>query len=80
MTAYVELSLPQRTLKKLIKRTKHAMVQQDVRYHLNGLLLDALGALDGNLVKMSFDDTSSSCLLQNPNDDGCHCVIMSMHL
>lgn len=35
-----EFSVPQRELKKLIERTHFAMAQQDVRYYLNGLLLE----------------------------------------
>lgn len=36
----VEFSLPQKTLKSLLDRTAFAMAQQDVRYYLNGLLLE----------------------------------------
>jgi len=35
-----EFKLPQRELKKLIERTSFAMAQQDVRYYLNGLMLE----------------------------------------
>ena len=35
-----EFELPQRTLKELIERTSFAMALQDVRYYLNGLLLE----------------------------------------
>jgi DNA polymerase III subunit beta len=35
-----ELALPQALLKRLIERTHFAMAQQDVRYYLNGLLLE----------------------------------------
>jgi len=35
-----EFKVPQRELKKLIERTHFAMAQQDVRYYLNGLLLE----------------------------------------
>src|SRR5579863_8978119 len=34
------VSLPEATLKELMDRTAFAMAQQDVRYYLNGLLLD----------------------------------------
>lgn len=37
------LQLPQARLRKLIERTHFAMAQQDVRYYLNGLLLDING-------------------------------------
>ncbi len=35
-----EVSLPQKLLKNLLERTAFAMAQQDVRYYLNGLLLE----------------------------------------
>lgn len=34
------VALPEATLKELMERTSFAMAQQDVRYYLNGLLLD----------------------------------------
>lgn len=34
------IAMPEATLKELIERTAFAMAQQDVRYYLNGLLLD----------------------------------------
>ena len=37
-----QLQLPRTTLKTLIERTHFAMAQQDVRYFLNGLLLDII--------------------------------------
>lgn len=39
-SAEAELRLPQRDLRLLIERTHFAMAQQDVRYYLNGLLLE----------------------------------------
>ncbi|GED22654.1 DNA polymerase III subunit beta [Halomonas halmophila] len=38
--ASTELSLPRGTLKRLIDATSFAMAQQDVRYYLNGMLLE----------------------------------------
>lgn len=38
-----QMRLPQAVLKNLIERTQFAMAQQDVRYYLNGLLLDMNG-------------------------------------
>jgi DNA polymerase-3 subunit beta len=35
-----EVSLPQSELKKLIERTHFSMAQQDVRYYLNGMLIE----------------------------------------
>lgn len=41
------VDLPQKTLMQLLKRTYFAMAQQDVRYFLNGMLLE----LNGNVIK-----------------------------
>ena len=41
----VEISLSSRILKKAMEKTLYAMALQDVRYYLNGLLLDLDGAL-----------------------------------
>ncbi len=43
-------------------------------------LLDALNALPGELVKLSFTDASSSCLLQEPEGGACQYVVMPMRL
>lgn len=42
-----QLSLPKATLKQLIESTSFAMAQQDVRYYLNGMLLE----LNSHLVR-----------------------------
>jgi DNA polymerase-3 subunit beta len=52
------VSLPQKQLKQLIEHTHFAMAQQDVRYYLNGLLLETLPkrmravATDGHRLAM----------------------------
>jgi DNA polymerase-3 subunit beta len=43
-------------------------------------LLDALAALDGELVKLSITDSNSSCLLQEAEETACKYVIMPMRL
>lgn len=54
-----KISLPEGTLRKLMERTAFAMASQDVRYYLNGLLLDLRGtrmrcvATDGHRMAMS---------------------------
>ena len=54
----LEFELPQKTLKELIDKTHFAMAQQDVRYYLNGLLLELRGgeirsvATDGHRLAM----------------------------
>jgi DNA polymerase-3 subunit beta len=40
ITSQFKFSLPQKVLKRLIENTNFAMAQQDVRYYLNGLLLE----------------------------------------
>ncbi|MDX1657129.1 MAG: DNA polymerase III subunit beta [Candidatus Competibacteraceae bacterium] len=43
-------------------------------------LLDALGALGGELVKLSFTDANSSCLIQESDSSACQYVVMPMRL
>ncbi|PIE83736.1 MAG: DNA polymerase III subunit beta [Candidatus Contendobacter odensis] len=43
-------------------------------------LLDALGALDGELAKLSFNDAGSSCLIEEAEGTGGKHVIMPMRL
>ncbi|MDH4273424.1 MAG: DNA polymerase III subunit beta [Gammaproteobacteria bacterium] len=38
--AQYEFALPQKELKRMIEKTQFAMAQQDVRYYLNGLMLE----------------------------------------
>lgn len=55
----LNLEVPQRTLKDLLEKTQFAMAQQDVRYYLNGLLLEARDgvmravATDGHRLAMN---------------------------
>lgn len=56
---YSEFSIPQKQLKLLIDKTAFAMAQQDVRYYLNGMLLEIkpegikLVATDGHRLALS---------------------------
>jgi DNA polymerase-3 subunit beta len=56
---YAEFEVPQQTLKLLIDKTAFAMAQQDVRYYLNGMLLEInkegirLVATDGHRLALS---------------------------
>ncbi len=43
-------------------------------------LLDALGALTGELVKLSFTDANNSCLIEDPEGGNCKYVVMPMKL
>ncbi len=55
----VNISLPEKTLKKLLENTQFAMAHQDVRYYLNGLLIELDGqniravATDGHRLALS---------------------------
>ena len=73
----VEVAVAQRDLKELIERTHFAMANQDVRYYLNGLLLEFRGqrlravSTDGHrlaqaeagLQKASSDEEVHQCIL-----------------
>jgi DNA polymerase-3 subunit beta len=60
-----EFVLPQKTLKELIERTAFAMALQDVRYYLNGLLLEVSSGLiraiatDGH--RLSYCEKQADC-------------------
>jgi DNA polymerase-3 subunit beta len=43
-------------------------------------LLDALGSLSGDRVRLFFADAGSSCLLQSPDEDSCKYVVSPMRL
>lgn len=60
----VELSLPRGTLKHLIDATSFAMAQQDVRYYLNGMLLE----LRSNLVRTVATDGHRLAVCSRPAD------------
>ncbi|WP_148252395.1 DNA polymerase III subunit beta [Aidingimonas lacisalsi] len=60
----VELSLPRGTLKHLIDATSFAMAQQDVRYYLNGMLLE----LTSNLVRTVSTDGHRLAVCSRPVD------------
>lgn len=64
-----EFTLPESVLKRLIDKTSFAMAQQDVRYYLNGLLLEIAGeriraiATDGHRLALcdgQFDNSSGA--------------------
>jgi len=66
-----EISLPQSALKSLLDETSFAMASQDVRYYLNGLLLErennALRAVatDGHRLALGSLDTANSVTEKN---------------
>lgn len=65
------LSLPRKDLRQLLTRTHFAMAQQDVRYYLNGMLLEISGdrlravATDGHRLALS--DVSAAISLPEPS-------------
>lgn len=62
ISADISFSVQQKTLKELLEKTAFAMAQQDVRYYLNGLLLESRGdclravATDGHRLAMTDSD------------------------
>ena len=61
----LNLTLPQKTLKRLVDATAFAMAQQDVRYYLNGMLLE----LSPNLVRTVTTDGHRLAMSSQPVDD-----------
>lgn len=43
-------------------------------------LMDALNVIDSESVQVSFTDTNSSCLLENPDDKSSRFIIMPMRI
>lgn len=66
----VEFSLSQHTLKSLLDRTAFAMAQQDVRYYLNGLLLelenDAIHAVATDGHRLAMCNTEIELKMEQP--------------
>ncbi|MCS2607742.1 DNA polymerase III subunit beta [Halomonas dongshanensis] len=57
-----ELSVPRGTLKQLIETTSFAMAQQDVRYYLNGMLLE----IQSNLLRTVATDGHRLAMCSRP--------------
>ncbi len=64
--AVSRFSLPREAMKRLIDRTQFAMAQQDVRYYLNGLMLE----LDGRQVRAVATDGHRLSLSEMEADTG----------
>lgn len=70
VSSQCEISLTQAKLKQLIEQTQFSMAQQDVRYYLNGLLLDISAdtlrsvATDGH--RLALAEMSETTELENP--------------
>ena len=51
----------------------------EIGFNVN-YLLDAIGAVDGNVVTLSVVDSNSSCLVREPGNEGSKFVVMPMRL
>ncbi len=51
----------------------------EIGFNVN-YLLDALGAVDGETVTLSVQDSNSSCLIRDPASEDCKFVVMPMRL
>jgi DNA polymerase-3 subunit beta len=51
----------------------------EIGFNVN-YLLDAIGAVDGDEVRMSVQDSNSSCLVRQPGKDDSKFVVMPMRL
>ena len=51
----------------------------EIGFNVN-YLLDALGAVEGDEVTLSVQDSNSSCLIRQPGSDDCKFVVMPMRL
>ncbi len=51
----------------------------EIGFNVN-YLLDALGAVEGDAVTLSVQDSNSSCLIRQPDNDDCTFVVMPMRL
>ena len=51
----------------------------EIGFNVN-YLLDALGAVEGDNVTLSVQDSNSSCLIRQPGNDDCTFVVMPMRL
>ncbi len=66
----ISFNIKQKTLEKVLENTQFAMAQQDVRYYLNGLLLEISGnklravATDGH--RLALDETDIQVSLDEP--------------
>lgn len=73
--AVTEFSLPKKTLKRLIDKTQFSMAQQDVRYYLNGLMLE----LEKDVIRAVATDGHRLALCESPAEikiDGTRQIII----
>jgi DNA polymerase-3 subunit beta len=61
-TSELEVAVPAASLRRALEKTTFAMAQQDVRYYLNGLLLD----LDGQVLRTVASDGHRLAVFETP--------------
>jgi DNA polymerase-3 subunit beta len=61
-TSELEVAVPAASLSRALEKTTFAMAQQDVRYYLNGLLLD----LDGRMLRTVASDGHRLAVFESP--------------
>jgi len=89
-TQGISLQLEDWILRAKARNTDQEEAEEEVEINYNGgaleigfnvaYLLDALGALNGELAKLSFSDAASSCLIEEAETEGGRHVIMPMRL
>jgi DNA polymerase-3 subunit beta len=89
-TQGISLQLEDWILRAKARNPDQEEAEEEVEINYNGgvmeigfnvsYLLDALGALNGELAKLSFSDAASSCLIEEAEGEGGRHVIMPMRL
>ncbi|MCP5159969.1 MAG: DNA polymerase III subunit beta [Gammaproteobacteria bacterium] len=89
-TQGIRLQLEDWVLRAQAQNPNQEEAEEEVEINYNGgpmeigfnvtYLLDALGALNGELAKLSFSDAASSCLIEEAEGEGGRHVIMPMRL
>ncbi|MCB1766296.1 MAG: DNA polymerase III subunit beta [Candidatus Competibacteraceae bacterium] len=89
-TQGINLQLEDWILRAKARNPDQEEAEEEVEINYNGgaleigfnviYLLDALGALNGELAKLSFSDAASSCLIEEAEGEGGRHVIMPMRL
>ena len=86
----VRLQLDDWQLRVQANNPEQEEAEEDIEVNYNGgaleigfnvtYLLDALGVLEGELVKLFFSDAGSSCLIREAEDQDCRYVVSPMRL
>ncbi|MEE8056880.1 MAG: DNA polymerase III subunit beta [Pseudomonadales bacterium] len=86
----VRLSLDENILKIQAHNPEQEEAEEEIEVEYSGeplevgfnvvYLMDALGALESEIVSISLSDPNSSCLIQDPDNEDCRYVVMPMRL